>query len=282
MIKCVKHFSLINKNFINSSSNKKKNIKSLISNYCRLFNFSSSNNNQKLIFHRDKYEKLLSNKQTLNSEHIYNYLFAEFDFHQINTENKLEKIRRNLINDKNFIYGEASFQSISDILNFIENKENNFFMNKDRNFMDIGSGIGKAVLGMCLFNKFERCLGVEIMENLHFKSELIKEKFEKYLKCNNIEKTDISEIEFLLEDILNIDFSKYDVIFANSTCWTKEFINSLYPKITQMKKGSFFINTDQNFFPSLSSDTWIKYTRFKTNMSWGESNVYVIKKISEK
>jgi len=209
-------------------------------------------------------------------ENIFHKIYEEFDFSKINIENKKEKLQKNLILNKNFIYGESNFQAMLDILKFIEIKENNFFYDKNKIFLDLGSGIGKAVIAMSLFDKFKKCIGVEIMENLYFKSEIVKEKLDiEYLFKNNLK---ISEIDFLFDDILNLDFSNYDVIFANSTCWTKEFINSLFPKICQLKKGAYFINTDQVFYPNLSNEIWEKKEKFKTQMSWGDSFIYAIRK----
>lgn len=226
---------------------------------------------------------LLNNVQNLyilKLQKTFDEIFNDFKFEEIISENKQEKKLKGLTENKNFIYGEANLQAMLDILRFIEANDKSFFADKNKLFLDIGSGTGKAVIAMSLLGKFAKCVGVEIMENLHFKSELALEKLNRMIiESKEEENLQKSQIVFLFEDILNTDFSQFDVIFANSTCWTKEFIKELHPKILQIKKGAFFFNTDQVFYPDLCANTWEKHEKFKTQMSWGDSNVYVIRKL---
>lgn len=216
------------------------------------------------------------NHRSDDLNNIFNFIFSDFKIEEINSDNRKEKLEKKIIDNKNFIYGEVQLESLMDIVKLIEMKDSKYFLQKDKKFLDIGSGTGKAVIGMGLLNKFKVCNGVEIMENLFLKSELIKEKYFLYCKQKEFEHV---EINFFNENILQYNnIHEADVIFANSTCWTRDFINQLYPQIRKIKKNAYFVNTDQIFYHNISKDIWEVYLKLKTQMSWGDSYLYVMRK----
>lgn len=48
--------------------------------------------------------------------------------------------------------------------------------------MDLGHGAGKGVLAGCLMHPFEKCIGIEILENLYWTSENLKERYDEIMQ----------------------------------------------------------------------------------------------------
>ncbi len=239
----------------------------------------------KINYNQDKNIDYLENLKKFENKFII--AFEDFDFNEINKDNRKEKISKNLTENKNFIYGEITFSALIQIIKAINDIDNMFLTKKDKIFLDIGSGTGKVVIGFYFFSIFKKLIGVEIMENLYFKSELIKEKVQN-LEENKV----IDEINFFNCDIFDYNITDVDVIFANSTCWSNEFLIRLRNKFNnEGKKGLIIINTDQNIFNIEDNDNfdainkknllenWSFYQNIRIDSNWGYSILYISKKI---
>ena len=51
---------------------------------------------------------------------------------------------------------------------------------RSSNFVDFGHGSGKALLTACLSGRFEKCIGVELLQNLYNQSVEIKSEYDKF------------------------------------------------------------------------------------------------------
>lgn len=92
-----------------------------------------------------------------------------------------------------------------------------------KTFIDLGSGDGKAVLIAAIFGL--KAIGIE------FDDDLIKH-------ANNFKKKLNIKAEFIKADFLDIDLSKFDIIFINPD---KEFNYRFEKKILNELNGRFFV-----------------------------------------
>lgn len=99
-----------------------------------------------------------------------------------------------------------------------------------KNFLDLGSGDGKVVLIASLFGL--KATGIEIDPDLIKTSR----RFKKELKLKG---------DFLQEDFLEHDLSKYDAVFVNPD---KGFEHGLEDKLLKELKGKLFVY-NQIFLP---------------------------------
>jgi hypothetical protein len=76
-------------------------------------------------------------------------------------------------------------------------------------------------------------------------------------------------IEFLRDSIFEVDWSDASFIFANSTCFSYNFIERLSQ--TPCKQGTFAMSLTR---PLLSSH-WTTLESVKKPMSWGEATIYI-------
>ena len=167
------------------------------------------------------------------------------------------EISRNVINQKKkkrkyeeiegLGYGEVdvvSFQkylmeNISPLLKKHPENENN---NTGSVFLDVGAGTGKAVIASLPF--FTNAVGIEILKELHEKSEKSLEIVQQYLLKSN----ENSQCRFELGDCLKEDFlplwKEADVIFIPCTLFSDEMMVKINERIiSYVKKGALVITT---------------------------------------
>jgi len=124
-------------------------------------------------------------------------------------------------------YGEISFLSFSSVLDLVN-------VVPGESFCDLGSGAGKAVLAARMLQPFSKCDGVELLRGLHRMSELALEKAEQ---TGN----EWCPASFVHASLLTYDWSGYDVVYAASTCFSDELLDSITKLLPLLKPGSRFI-----------------------------------------
>ena len=78
------------------------------------------------------------------------------------------------------VYGEIELGAISECFDFIRLNYPESFPEKEVNdkiFIDIGHGVGKGILAGALLYPFKKCIGIEILDSLYQKSEVLKAKY---------------------------------------------------------------------------------------------------------
>lgn len=155
------------------------------------------------------------------------------------------------------IYGEIDFDNFYKIISKVKPKENEVFY-------DLGSGTGKAVIlaGLCF--PFIKCIGIEKLDELYSCSNEIAKKM------NN------PNIEFVLGDFNNYNFSDGDVIYLNSYYFDYEMLdNNFLHNISSLKKGTRLIFVHTPLLSPLLEIIDEGYYLF----SWGKAKVYISLKI---
>lgn len=136
-----------------------------------------------------------------------------------------------------------------------------------------------------MIHPFKSYLGIEFLENLHNIGLTIKDKFDESVKFfrqqnPNIipEFTDENLITLKCSDFLTHDWREAAFIFANSTCFSPELMQSLSKKAEELPVGSVFVTFTKRL-PMLA-DNWDVSSGFRRLMSWGIATVYVHRKMS--
>lgn len=113
----------------------------------------------------------------------------------------------------------------------------------------------------------------------------IKEKFDENIKIFREENpdlvpqfTDENTIELICGDFLTYDWREASFIFANSTCFSPELMQSLSKKAEELPVGAVVITFTKRL-PQLP-DNWDVNSGFRRLMSWGIATVYVHRKMS--
>ena len=163
-------------------------------------------------------------------------------------------------------YGEPKFECINDFLAILQDLCR---CDKTETMIDLGSGLGKIVIPMHYANIFKNIEGVELITSLYNESlKIIDEYSKKYQK-------NVDNIKMINDDMFNIDFSKYDVIFSN-TAVSEQLKDEIVSKINKEAKNCCIIISSISTF---KDENIIPLRKLKSQWSWGLSSVCVSRKV---
>ncbi len=227
--------------------------------------------------HRYKLKPFIAKKKLLQTlaknPRLADLLKIEKFLHEVyqgvNAKHISEKERKKLnIKDDAFIYGEVTFIAFYNILSKVDPKPHEIFY-------DLGTGSGKPVLAAASFYNISKAYGIELLEGLFNKANVIKEKAHDIAKLKSI---NLSTIEFIKDNFLSLDISNGDIIFINATCLSYPTWEKLMEKLLKLKAGSRVIVTTKKI---QNSEFKLLSQSFEI-MSWGLNSVNIYEKISNK
>jgi len=133
------------------------------------------------------YNRIYSNKTTQEAKDISLYIRD-----------------KNQYADKSLTYGEVTFRSMAYIFEYCKSR---FDLNEEGNFVDLGSGIGCAVISAVLCSCFKKYIGVEFISALNDKANINKNKFmDMFLDINK-------EFNNYLPDYIFDEKLKNEIVF---------------------------------------------------------------------
>ena len=172
-------------------------------------------------------------------------------------------------------YGEIDYQNFYTILRRL-----NPIPSSNSIFYDLGSGTGRAVIASRLTQDFKKCIGIEILENLHLAAEKVINKFNNNVKY--MLHKDKSNVEIHHASILDYDWSDGDVVFANSTCFDIQLMDSISHKALKLKLGALIITFTKELTLDPLNEGYPLFEildRTRYNMSWGPATVFIHRRI---
>lgn len=149
--------------------------------------------------------------------------------------------------DDKLIYGEITKSGVDTLLKEIKKRKS---ITSDDVFYDIGSGNGKLPIHIALISEFSKVKGIEISD--------IRYMYSNHILRNTV--GSIDNIEFINDDVRNIDISDATVIFINDVLFTEEDVEHIFEKaskgthiISFKKKSDDIVNLDVSWYPLPSS-----------------------------
>jgi DNA replication protein DnaC len=121
------------------------------------------------------------------------------------------------------VYGEITYQGINTLRKNIKFK-------KDDVFYDLGSGTGKVCLQIALQEQIYSVKGIELSSTRH--SHAINAL--KKIKSQNINL--LSDIEFIEQDMTEVDLSDATIVYLNSVCYNGESMKKLHDMFSDLNK----------------------------------------------
>ena len=139
-----------------------------------------------------------------------------------------------------------------------------------RNFYDIGSGIGKLVIGMAYKSPILKLTGIEIVPERVQNANTALEKVRDEQIKRRIEFVCIS----MLDD--SVKYTNACWIFLSNLCMTDEESNNIFIKLAnETKKGCIIVCLKENYY-----DCYQKLNHISLPMSWSnETKVFVYSRI---
>lgn len=203
------------------------------------------------------------------SASAYNELFSDISLEVGKLLSKAERKEKDLDDDKNLIYGEVDYKSFYAILRKVQ-----YIAGKT--FYDLGSGTGKAVFAARMTQDYDRCIGIEILQGLHNQAFKVTERynaqFRQLLDASHSQHAAVYKGSFL-----DFDWSDGDVVFANSTCFNDELMDSISKLAEDLKPGAVMVT----FTKSLSkTDKFELLEKKREKMSWGPATVFIQRRLN--
>ncbi len=122
-------------------------------------------------------------------------------------------------------YGEITYEGVDQLLRTLHVTDHDVFY-------DLGSGVGKMVIQVCLDTPIKKSVGIELSGTRHADAMNIAEQLKKknYIKQNKM-------LRFECKNILNADISDATIVYLASTCFSDECMKKVTKKLATLKKG---------------------------------------------
>lgn len=140
------------------------------------------------------------------------------------------------IKEASFVYGEITAEGFSAMLKVVAPQPCDIFY-------DLGSGSGKAVLCAALLYDWKKCVGVELLPGLYELSLGLHKQLLGMAEIQQFFPGKTLPVDFVCDDILQVDFSEADVIFVNATTFNIVLWEQLQKRFAALKSGARLMTT---------------------------------------
>ncbi|MGQ0506725.1 MAG: hypothetical protein ACT4TC_15540 [Myxococcaceae bacterium] len=163
--------------------------------------------------------------------------------------------------DRSFVYGEVVPDSFEALVALATPTA------EDR-FVDLGCGIGKAVLLAALSFPFKECAGVELLPSLLGAARGAHGKLSPRLRSS-------VSVKLVEGDLLDWNLRENDVVFIHSSCFERALMERLTAKLTtELHTGARLVTVGRTFHhPSLQ-----RVHAGKCEMDWGAADAWIYRK----
>jgi SAM-dependent methyltransferase len=178
------------------------------------------------------------------------------------------------VDNKHIVYGELCDESISILYEiFARYAPLSKIVGSYRNFYDIGSGIGKAVLGMAALNSSLRLTGIEIKSDLVMQANTALQR----IRDNSVR----NRVEFLCLSCVDdsIQYDKACWVYVSNEGFDSSTNETLIQKLdNELKPGAVVVCSKEIY-----SSNFQKLNYMTLPMSWSDdTKVFVYKKMQKK
>lgn len=166
------------------------------------------------------------------------------------------------------LYGEITEKGVNQL---IEKLREHRYLTNQTTFVDVGSGYGKMVFHMAMFDEIKRSKGIEFLKSkFKYSVDLLKSLSPKY---------PLNKVKLMFGNILDVKELDEDIVFHNSISWANEHLNHL---INITKPSSIHISSNNLIYKTKRKDIK-EIHRWKISCSWNKGGkltpMYVYKKL---
>ncbi len=170
--------------------------------------------------------------------------------------------------ERSFVYGEVLPDSFEALMAMAQPQPS-------ERFVDLGCGVGKAVLLAALQFPFAELTGVEQLPSLIRASRLALRRFNRLLRPTLPAARRDVKLTFVHGDMRELDLRRVNVAFAHASCFERPLVEALTQKLSvELPSGARVVVVGRVFTsPSL------ELVRATTcQMDWGEATAAVYRK----
>lgn len=157
------------------------------------------------------------------------------------------------------IYGETFFTTLDAIAKAVELSERDIVY-------DLGCGRGRGVFWLNAIHGC-RAVGVEINPAFVIEARRIQKK------------AGIDGVEFILANLMDIDYEEATVIYLYGTAFSDEAIVRLVERFKGLKPGTRIVTVSYALTDYMEAPLFELEQRFKGKFLWGYANIYVQRRL---
>lgn len=192
---------------------------------------------------------------------IYDKIFQGINGYSISLlERDIKKNTNKIFED--ILYGEVSLELLYAL--YVLPPVNEYIQDK-KIFYDLGSGIGNAVISSYLTGNFDKCIGIELLDSLYENSLIAKKRLVE------IDKKAENKINFIHDNILNVNFSDADLILFCCPTKDEKLRKKMEEKFNILKKGSIILSLIHKFENNKNFEL---LNAKMVRVAWGETPLF--------
>jgi hypothetical protein len=200
-----------------------------------------------------------------------NTLYEEYTFATAKDASLTDDLRRGKTHhhsENSLVYGEIEFESFQKLLKCLPPPVSH----GEGIFYDLGSGSGRAVFTARFTGDFDRCVGIELLPNLHDLAASVNSLYKILYR----HKLKWQTVDFYCEDLMEYDWSDGTVVYAPSLLFDDEMMAHISTKAKDLQQGAYLISLKK--FTAIDPTAFEMIQEAVFPMSWGSANVYVYRR----
>lgn len=171
------------------------------------------------------------------------------------------------LNGREWAYAEVEFHHFVEVLRSTTPR-------RGEKFVDLGSGIGKAVFAAHLYFQFGTSKGIEFLEELHHTANGYARSFDNEMKMLFDEVKRAQRLEFENKNFMHANWKDADVVFCVCTAFNDELMAAISKKCELLKPGARIITLTRQLVQS-DAQAFKEINRQHCHCSFGPATAFV-------
>jgi hypothetical protein len=205
---------------------------------------------------------------------VFDELMSEFPFAVVRALSTSERHEKSL-NSTQLSYSEVEWGSFQEFVRLCRDElKLPAFRSKGGKFVDLGSGVGRAVFAAALSFPFDECVGIELLGSLHEAAVGLLDTFDRTVRPVLPVARQRVAIQFVRDDFTKVPWFDATVAFAISTTFDATVMSKLAALSNDMPLGSVFLTTTTR----IPSARWSVRHRFELELAHGVVTAFLHEK----
>merc|ERR1711907_49642 len=175
------------------------------------------------------------------------------------------------LSGREWVYGEVQFHHFVDVLKTTNPR-------RGEKFVDLGSGMGKAVFAAHLYFQFSTCIGIEFLDELHAAANNFAKTFDNEIKMLFDEGKRVQRIAFEHKNFMHALWKDADVVFIAATAFDDAIMATISKKCELLKPGSRIVTLTRQLVNS-DACAFKEINRQHCYTSFGPATAFVFERI---
>ncbi|KAA0163036.1 hypothetical protein FNF28_04426 [Cafeteria roenbergensis] len=206
---------------------------------------------------------------------VHEQLFRSLPFAVVRALSAEERQRRGLVTAQ-LAYSEARFDGMAGLISVMRDELALTALKRGGGkFVDLGSGVGKALMAAALLHSFDECVGIELLRPLHEAAVAMLDKFDRTARQALPASRRRVAVQLVRDDLARIPWLDADVVLCISTTFDATLMSRIAAISNDMSVGAVFVTTTTR----LPSARWAVRQRYEFDLAHGSVTAFVHEKV---